>query len=87
MTDILKDYVRRQWERDKAQIEREAINNYIASPEFRNALARALPDVMTQEVCDQIYEPGTDPLDCPEEWFMTPYDMADAIIVALRSKK
>jgi len=48
MTDNLKDYVRRQWERDKAKIEREAIDNYIASPEFEQRLAHALQTVMQE---------------------------------------
>ena len=46
-------------------------------------LARALPQVMTQEECDEVYAVGTNPLDVPYEWFTTPRELATDILSAL----
>ena len=46
-------------------------------------LARALPKVMTQEECDEVYAVGTNPLDVPYEWFTTPRELATDILSAL----
>ena len=48
-------------------------------------LARALPDVMDQETCDEVMGPGHDPLDLDDEWYMTPRELATQILAALRS--
>ena len=48
-------------------------------------LARALPQVMTQEECDEVYAVGTNPLDVPYEWFTTPRELATDIANMLRS--
>lgn len=61
------------------------INRHRCIPD-RDALARALPDVMSQEVCDAVMGRGHDPLDLVEEWYMTPRELADAIIAALEKQ-
>ena len=49
-------------------------------------LARALPQVMTQEECDEVYAVGTNPLDVPYEWFTTPRELATDILSALEEQ-
>lgn len=44
-----------------------------------DVLARALPDVMDQETCDEVMGLGFDPLDVAQEWYETPRDLATAI--------
>lgn len=46
-------------------------------------LAHALPEVMDQPATDELYGPGYDPLNVPEEWYRTPREMATAIIANL----
>jgi len=46
-------------------------------------LAAALPGVMSAKEAAEVYGEGMDPLDVPEEWYMTPREMAAAILAAL----
>ena len=48
-------------------------------------LARALPDPLSRESAEYIYGAGTDPLDTPQEWYMTPRELAAEIIANLDS--
>ena len=48
------------------------------------ALAAALPGVMSAEAAAEVYGEGTDPLDVPEEWYMTPREMAEKIVAKVK---
>jgi len=68
------------YSRSAAQLAREAPD---PAPLDVERLARALPQVMTQEECDEVYAVGTNPLDVPYEWYTTPRELATDILSAL----
>lgn len=50
------------------------------------ALAEALPNVMSVPDTEYIYGPGVDRLDAPDEWYMSPREMATQILATLRER-
>lgn len=49
-------------------------------------LAAALPDVMSEGVCREVMGEGVDRLDCEEEWYMSPRQLAAAILANLSAE-
>lgn len=50
------------------------------------ALAEAMPNVISAASTEDIYGPGVDRLDVADEWFMSPREMAAQILANLQER-